>query len=160
MNHPILSEKRVRRLRLQGFVNQSEQELSQLAFGIRFAYRLCTALLIVGVLTQSIAIFSFMFVIAFLGATLPNHPFDYIYNHFLSEKMNRPTLPTRAPQLRFACMIATIWIGTIDYFMSSGAITAATVLSAFFIFIAGLLSTTDICIPSIIYKAAFQRNQV
>ncbi len=153
MNNSILSDKRLKRLRVQGFINQSDQKLSQMAFGIRFAYRVCTAILIVGVLTKSIVVFSAMCSIAFLGATLPNHPFDYLYNHFLSKRMGKPQLPPRAPQLKFACSIATLWLGTIVYLMSAGSITAACVLAILFVFVAGLLSTTDICIPSIIYNS-------
>ena len=159
MKQSILSEKRINRLRLQGFTCQSVQELSQMAFGIRFAYRVCTSVLIIGAITKNIYVFAGMFVIAFLGATLPNHPFDYLYNHFLSKSMNKPSLPPRSPQLKFACSIATVWLGLIVYFLFHNIITAATILAYLFVFIAGLLSTTDICIPSIIYKAVFLTNK-
>ncbi len=160
MKSSSLSEKRVQRLRLQGFISQSPQELSQLAFGIRFAYRVCTSLLIVGVLTKSIWVFTGMLIVAFFGATLPNHPFDYVYNHLLSSKMDKPQLPPRSPQLKFACTIATFWLGTIVYLMSAGSISAALILAMLFITVAGLLSITDICIPSIIYDALFRKNSV
>jgi len=152
MRHPTLSKKRINRLRVQGFVNQNETELSAMAFGIRFAYRVCTSLLIVAIATQSIALFTVVFGIAFGGATLRNHPFDYVYNNLLSQKMGTPKLPPRARQLRFACTIATLWLGGIIYCLSTGATTTANALAFLFVFIAGLLSTTDICIPSIIYN--------
>lgn len=152
MKHPTLSKKRINRLRAQGFVTQNEEELSAMAFGIRFAYRACTSLLIVAILTQSITLFAVVFSIAFGGATLRNHPFDYVYNNLLSRKMGAPKLPPRARQLRFACTIATLWLGIIIYCLFTGASTTANALAILFVFVAGLLSTTDICIPSIIYN--------
>ncbi len=42
-----LSSVQITRMREQGYFNQSENELNQLAFGNRFAYRGCVSILIV-----------------------------------------------------------------------------------------------------------------
>jgi len=151
-----LSNTRVGRLRAQGYLSENREELSRMAFGIRFPYRLCVAVLVIAIGTQSIALFSAMFLIAFSGVVLPNHPFDYIYNHLLSEPMNRPKVPPRANQLRFACTIATMWLGGVLYFMATGAMTTALVLAAILVAVALLPATIDLCIPSLIYNALFK----
>lgn len=154
----LISASRINRLRVQGYTTQSPLELSQLAFGNRFAYILCTTLVTIGVVTASTALLSFMLVIAALGVILPNHPFDYIYNHFLAKRMNKPKLPQRSNQLKFACTIATLGIATIIYFFSTGFMTTGYVIGSLLIATAFTVSTTDFCLPSVIYNALFQRN--
>ena len=153
-----LSEKRINRLRAQGFTRETKKELNGMAFGIRFAYRSCIALLSVALLTQSIALFSVMFVIAFLGIVLPKHPFDYLYNHTLSTWMNRPRVPARSVQLKFACAIATTWIATVIYLMASGNTTAGILFTVNLILVAMLPATIDYCVPSAIFNALFRRK--
>ncbi len=103
-----LSLARISRIRAQGYHNYSDQEITDLAFENRFAYRLCTSILAVGVLFSNIPILVAMMSIAFLSIVLPNHVFDYIYNGLLAKRMNKPQVPPRSPQLKFACTIATL----------------------------------------------------
>jgi hypothetical protein len=154
-----LSEKRINRLRAQGFTSETKKELTGMAFGIRFAYRSCITLLSIALLTQSLALFSVMFVIAFLGIILPKHPFDYLYNHALSGRMNKPKVPARSAQLKFACTIATTWIAAVIYLMATGSTTAGTLLTINLILVALLPATIDYCVPSAIYNALFMRKK-
>ncbi len=154
----LLSATRINRLRVQGYTTQSPLELSQLAFGIRFAYRLCTAILVIGVATASTPLLSFMLVIAALGVLLPNHPFDYIYNELLANRLNKPKLPARSKQLKFACTIATLWIASTIYLFTTGFLTTGYVMGSILIGIAFTVSTTDFCLPSVIYNTLFLRN--
>jgi hypothetical protein len=154
-----LSEKRTNRLRAQGYYTETKKELTGMAFGIRFAYRACVAILTVAVLTQSVALFSVMLGIAFLGIVLPNHPFDYIYNHLLSGPMNRPKVPARSAQLKFACSIATAWIATVIYLLVTGHTTLGLAMAINLILIAMLPSTVDFCVPSAIYNAMFKSKK-
>jgi len=154
----LLSASRINRLRVQGYTTQSPLELSQLAFGNRFAYRICTALLVVGVATANTPLLSFMLVIAALGVLLPNHPFDYIYNQLLAKRMNKPKLPKRSKQLKFACAVATLWIAATIYLFTSGFLTTGYVMGSILIGIAFTVSTTDFCLPSVIYNTIFLRN--
>lgn len=146
-----LSPVRLNRLRTQGFTRQDESKLSEMAFGIRFPYRACLAVLILAIATQSIALFSLMFALAFLGTILPNHPFDYLYNHAFRPWMGTPEVPVRSQQMKFACVIATLFLVAVVSLLHGGLITegliVAGVLAAFVL----LPSTIDLCIPSLIY---------
>ena len=160
-NNKILSKTRLKRLRAQGYYGESNQQLTEMAFGIRFAYRLCTSIIIVAILTQSLELFSAMLLIAIFGVILPKHPFDYLYNHTLSKWMSRPQLPKRSIQLKFACTIASLWLTSVVYFMSIGSTTTALVLASTLAIIASFPSTIDFCVPSAIFNAIvkLQRNK-
>ena len=148
-----LSKTRVRRIRAQGYTDQSVKEINELAFGNRFAYYLCSVLLIIGVSTANIYMLAIMLIIAALGFSLPNHPFDYIYNYVLAERMGKPQLPKRSDQLKFACTVATVWIATVLFLFVEGYNLAAYIMGSLLISVAVLVATTDYCIPSILYNA-------
>ena len=154
-----LSAVRLARLRAQGYTEESDLHLSEMAFGIRFAYRMCVSIIILAMITHSTALFVLMSGIAFLGMILPKHPFDYVYNYTLSKWMKRTALPRRSRQLKFACSIATIWLVTIVYLMLTGYTNAAMVMAGLLAIIASFPSTIDYCIPSVIYNALFLRGE-
>ena len=153
-----LSETRIHWIREQGYLSQTDEEIRKLAFGNRFAYRLCTSLLIIGVAFGNIPLLSIMMVVAFLGFALPNHPFDYIYNHLLSKRLNKPQVPSRSKQLKFACSIATLWVAGTIFLFYSGLPTWGYIAGSSLIIVALLVSTIDFCIPSKIYNALFLRS--
>ena len=153
MKNKFISQNRINRIKEQGYKCYSDLVINDLAFGNRFTYQLCAAILLVGVYLCNFTILSTMMGIAFLGVVLPNHPFDYIYNYFLAKRMGKPQLPPRSKQLKFACTIATICLGTTMYLASEGMMTAAFILGYSIVASALLVSTTDFCIPSIVYNA-------
>ena len=148
-----LSPARLSRMRAQGYSAQNDTELSELAFGNRFAYKLCTLVLVTGVITAHLPTLTVMMIIAFFGVVLPNHPFDYIYNYILRQRMGKPHLPKRANQIKFACLMASPWIGGIIYLFSQGYMVGGYALGGSLIGLASLVGWTDICIPSILYNA-------
>ena len=155
----ILSQTRINRLRVQGYTTQSPEELASLAFGIRFAYRLCTVILATALLMKSIPLLIAMTVIAFSTVFLPYHPFDYIYNMGLSKWMKKPKLPPRAPQLTFACATASVWLASVTILFFMGMDTAGYILGGAFTAAAAVVSTTDYCMPSTMYAALFLKNK-
>jgi len=159
--HPIqnqLSERRINWIREQGYFTLTNKEIRELAFGNRFAYRLCVVLLIFGVAFNYLPLLSLMMLIAFLGVLLPNHPFDYFYNYAMRKKMNKPKLPPRSKQLKFACTVATLWIAATIYLFYAGITTWGYIAGASLIGVAALVGTIDMCIPSKIYNALFLRK--
>ena len=154
-----LSTVRINRIREQGYTNQSENEINDLAFGNRFAYRLCVSVLVIGVALQSIPVLATMMVIAFFGVVLPNHPFDYLYNGLLSKAMNKPKVPKRSVQLKFSCSLATVWIGGVIYLFYAEHVIAAYFLGGLLITVATLVASIDFCIPSIIFNNLFLKKE-
>lgn len=153
---PLVTPRRLYSIRTQGYCGYNDTGLSELAFGNRFAYFICSSFLLIGVVSANIPILSIMMVIAFFGIILPNHPFDYIYNNFLSKSLNKPKLPHRSKQLKFACTIATLWLLATIYLFYTGNTILGYIFGGILFSIAFLVSTTDICIPSLIYNFLFK----
>jgi len=151
-----LSQTRIYRIKEQGYLRYSNNEIASFAFGNRFAYIICSTLVGIGVATANVPLLSFMAMIAFGGIVLPYHPFDYIYNYILRKSLGKPKLPPRSRQLKFACILATLWlVGTILLF-HNGYTTAGYIIGALLFFVAFTVSTFDLCIPSIIYNFLFR----
>jgi hypothetical protein len=146
----------IHRLRVHGYCNISDTELSKLAFGNRFAYLLCSSILAVGVVTANIPILSLMMFVAFFGIILPYHPFDYIYNQLLHKSLGKPKLPPRSRQIKIACTIATVWLAATIYLFYSGLFLAGYIAGGPLFSVVFLVSTTHICIPSMIFNFLFK----
>jgi hypothetical protein len=151
-----LSIKRLHGLRTQGYCNYSDSKLSELAFGNRFAYSACSLILLIGIGLSNIPILSTMLVISIFGVILPNHPFDYIYNNLLANLLNKPLLPPRSKQLKFACSLSAVWLAATIYLFYTGRTVAGYLVGGLQFLVALLVSTMDICIPSIIYNYLFK----
>jgi len=152
------SPARRRRLEAQGFQNYSDAELLGLAPGIRFAYGLCTLLMAVGLLLGSTTVLCIAMAFAIGGAVLPQHPFDYFYNGMVRHFFGLPAVPLRTPQARFACGIAALWLGGVVWLLDTGATQTAHVLGSVLVAVATLVTTTDFCIPSLVYNAIFGKR--
>ena len=147
-----------RRLQVQGYQKYSDKELNDYKYGIRFAYYICGSLVILGLSLTSIKILAVTMAIAFLGSLPPYHPFDYVYNYGVRHLINKPKLPPRSNQGRFACGLATVWLGTIIYLFYAGLYVWGYIAGGILASVAALVSTMDICIPSIIYNFLFQEK--
>ena len=87
-NRTLISPARIRRLKVQGYCNYSDADIAEFSFGNRFAYILCSSILLIGVVTSNIPILAVMMIIALFGVILPFHPFDYVYNYVLAPRMH------------------------------------------------------------------------
>lgn len=155
-NKSRISPARIKRLKVQGYRNYTDENLSELAFGNRFAYIVCSSILVIGVIAANIPILASMMIIALFGVVLPYHPFDYIYNYLIRGMINKPKLPPRSKQLKFTCGIATLWIAGTIYLFYAGFALEGYIAGGVLSLVAILVSTTDICIPSMIYNFLFK----
>ncbi len=147
-----LGAKRLHRLDVQGFDMIDEDVLARIAPWLRMAFGLCATLAIVGTALASKPILLTLAAIAFLATVLPVHPFDLIYNLGIRHLTGTPPLPKRGPPSRFACGVGALWlIGTVGAFDYSFTIVGY-VLGYTLALVAILVSTTDICIPSMLFR--------
>ena len=145
-----------KKLETQGYTGYSDAELYDFKFGIRFAYYLCGSIVILGLLMTNLMILGAALIIAFWGSFPPYHPFDYLYNYVIRHWIGKPKMPPRTNQGRFACRIATVWLGGTIYLFYTGYDAWGYLLGIALVFIAALVSTMDICIPSMIYNLLFK----
>jgi hypothetical protein len=145
-----------RRLEAQGFSGLDDAAIEEVGPWLRWSPVLCTIFMMAGVTLQSPAILWGLAAIAFLGALLPFHPFDLLYNHGARHLTGTRLLPHHGPQRRFACGMASVWLVAIGGAFHAGANTLGYALGIPLILVAGLVSVTHICIPSMIYNALFR----
>ena len=146
---------RRRRLEAQGYHGLTDTELNDFKVGIRLAYYLCGSLVILGLLLTNLKILGIAMVIALLGILPPYHPFDYFYNYLFRHLIHKPKMPPRSNQGRFACGIASIWLSGVIYLFYIGQAVWGYIAGGTLVFVATLVSTLDLCIPSIIYNYLF-----
>jgi len=90
--HKLISAKRVVRLKMQGFCNMTDAEVSEHAVGNRFATTVCFLVLAIVVPLAYIPLLTAMMIIAFFGVVLTDHPFDYVYNNGVRQLLDKPKL--------------------------------------------------------------------
>jgi hypothetical protein len=151
-----LSPARIHRIRCQGYINFTNEQVAQFAWGNRIAFILCSVLLFLGIVTANIPILIGLLSLSVLSLLLPYHPFDYIYNYWLRKPMKRPKLPPRANQLKFACAVAIAWIGLHIFLFYNGYMLAGYTSGGAMLFVTLLVSTTDFCIPSTVHNFLFK----
>jgi hypothetical protein len=113
----------------------------------------------VGTVLASPTVLWILMPIAALAALFPVHPFDLIYNHGIRYLRDTGPLPKRRAQSRFACGVGAVWLVATALAFQSGALITGYVLGGALTGVALLVSTTDICIPSMIYNALFLRSR-
>ena len=135
--------------------NLDDATLGELAPWLRWSPAFCTIFMALGVALQSPGILWALAGTALLGALLPFHPFDLLYNHGVRYLTGTRPLPLQGPQRRFACGIATVWLLATGWAFHVGASLVGYALGIPLILVAGLVSITHFCIPSAIYNALF-----
>ncbi|MEW6363272.1 MAG: DUF4395 family protein [Acidobacteriota bacterium] len=158
MNHTLSMTTR-RRLNVQGFGDVDDESLAEVAPWLRMAFGMCAVLAGAGTALASPAILWALTAVAALAAIFPVHPFDLIYNHGIRYLRYTDPLPRRRVQSRFACGVGAAWLVTTALAFQSGALVAGYIAGAALTAVAVLVSTTDICIPSMIYNAIFRRQR-
>ena len=143
------------RLEAQGYCSLDDATLREIGPWLRWSPALCALGMLAGVVLASPGVLWALALTAFVGALLPFHPFDLLYNHGARHLTGTRPLPHHGPQRRFACGIAAAWLAVTGWLFLTGATTLAYALGIPLILVAGLVSVTHICIPSMIYNALF-----
>ena len=144
-----------RRLEIQGFCGIEKRTLAETAPWLRLAFALCTALAAAGTLLASPVVLWSLVPIAALGAAFPVHPFDLLYNFGLRRLTGTAPLPRRGAPNRFACGLGAAWLIAAGWAFHAGATTTGYVLGGLLTLVGLLVGTTDICIPSLVYRTCF-----
>lgn len=157
-NEMEISSRSQKRLEEQGFYGFTNADLGQHRFGIRFAYFICMSLVIIGLVLKNQQFLLIANIVALLGIFPPYHPVDYLFNYGIRHLMGRPKLPPRSNQGRFACLMATVMLGIMNYYAYQNNFTVVYIVGTMLLASAFLVTFTDLCIPSKIYNALFRRG--
>ena len=144
-----------RLLDIQGFEEVDTQELAPVAPWLRLTFALCGLLGGIGTLMASPTILLVLALIAAGAAASPVHPFDLIYNHGIRYFTGTGPLPRRGLPTRFGCGMGAILVLVTAWAFWAGHALVGYALGGMLTFVVLLVSTTDICIPSLIYRSVF-----
>jgi len=148
-----------KRLEMQGFCGLDDATLTTAEPWLRFTPALCAAVVATGTVLAAEWLLFALVPLAALGAVLPVHPFDLIYNLGLRHITGTGPLPPNGAPRRFACGIAAVWITVTAASFAWGPAAAGYVLGSAFTAVATLVATTHFCIPSFIYRTVFGWDQ-
>ncbi|MCP4386578.1 MAG: DUF4395 domain-containing protein, partial [Hyphomicrobiales bacterium] len=155
-----LSQKTTRRLELRGMDVSQDPAFARMAPWTRTTFVLCGTLIAIGTALAFPPLLWALMVTAALGAALPRHPFDAIYNHGIRHFTGTIALPKNPAPVRFACAMAAPWIAAIAIAFETGYCTTGYVLGFMMVSIAALVSATHFCIPSVIYQFLFGNRRL
>ena len=150
-----LSRTTRRRLDIQGFESIDDAWLPEVAPWASRLWTVCHAGSHWHGPTASVAVLWVLVGVAALAAVSPVHPFDLIYNWGVRHLRGTRPLPRRGAPTRFACGIGVVWLLATIWAFSSGQLVVGYLLGAGLTSVAILVSTTDICIPSMVYRWIF-----
>lgn len=143
------------RIRAQGFCGLDDRTYAQLNYPLRLSPAICMAWAAVGTALASPAIFWALVPFAALGAVLPGHPFDVLYNHGLRHVLRTPALPRYGARRRFACALATVMLVAAAWGFQAGMPMAGYVIGWSLVAAAFVNVSTGFCIPSFIARLFF-----
>ena len=92
---------------------------------------------------------------AALGAILPGHPFDLLYNFGLRHLFGTPALPRYGIRRRFACALATIMIAAAAWGFQTGRPMVGYIFGWSLVAAAFVNVSTGFCVPSFIVRLFF-----
>jgi hypothetical protein len=144
-----------RRLEIQGFCGIDERTLAETAPWVRLAFALCALLAAAGTLLASPVVLWSLVPVAAWAAAFPVHPFDHLYNFGLRKLTGTDPLPRRGAPNRFACGLGAIWLLATGWAFQAGATATGYTLGGMLTLVGLLVTTTDICIPSLIFRVVF-----
>jgi hypothetical protein len=126
----------------------SDAERRQLAVGLRFSTGLCLSLAIVALALQSPIMVFALSGIGMIAGFTPRHPFDYLWNHGARHVFGAPALPPNPRRRRDAFKVATVWLALVGTLFAAGATTAGLVLGGMLVAACGVVTATNLCLPS------------
>ena len=143
------------RLDIQGYACVDDATLAQTQLWLRLSPALCAIIAAIGTALASPAILWGLMIFAALGAVLPFHPFDLIYNLGIRHITATPELPRNGAPRRFACGMASVWLLATGALFAAGLAIAGYLLGGALVAVAALITVSHFCIPSLMFRTLF-----
>ncbi len=153
MSHVISTIRQ--RIQAQGFCGFDDATYQQLNYPLRLSPAICMVWTAIGTALASPLILWILVPFAALGAILPGHPFDILYNHGLRHLMQTPPLPRYTRRRHFACAMATVMLVVSAWGFQSGMPMLGYIVGWSLVAAAFVNVSTGFCVPSFIFRLAF-----
>jgi uncharacterized protein DUF4395 len=142
----------------QGLEAPEPMSCTRMSSALLFQPRLVGLILVVGMITQSSAVFAILAALLWWCALLPRlNPFEFAYNHTVGRRSGAPALGQSPMPRRFAQGMAAAFATACAATMASGFWIAAWVLQALFILAVAALVFGRFCLGSFIYHLTHGR---
>jgi hypothetical protein len=143
------------RIQAQGFCGLDDETYAQINYPLRLAPAICMVWAAVGTALGSPTILWALVPFAALGAILPGHPFDVLYNHGLRYLFGTPALPRYGTRRRLACAVATTWLIVAAWALQAGMPVVGTIAGGSVAAGTLLQVSTGICPPAVMARLLF-----
>lgn len=140
------------RIQAQGFCGLDDTTYAQVNYPLRLSPTICMVWAGIGTALASAPILWTLVPFAALGALLPGHPFDVLYNYGLRHLFHTPALPRYGFRRRFACALATIMLIVAAWGFQTGASVLGAVVGWSLVAAAFVNVSTGFCVPSFIVR--------
>jgi len=139
-------------IQAQGFCGLDDKTYAQINYPLRLSPAICMLWTAVGTALASPMVLWALAPFAALGAILPGHPFDFLYNYGLRHLTGTPALPRYGARRRLACAFATTLIVMAAWGLQAGMPMAGQI--AGWALVAGTFVnvSTGICGPALIVR--------
>jgi len=146
----ISATKRLR-IEAQGYTGLSDEDIAVVDPWLRMAPALCMVWTGIATYLQSALAILVLIPIALVGALMPGHPFEVVYNHGIRHITRTRKLPAARAPRRFACGVASVWLAATYWAFQSGSPVTGQILGYSFVAVAAFPTCTGFCIPSFVY---------
>jgi hypothetical protein len=143
------------RIQAQGFCGLDDKTCEQINYPLRLSPAICMVWAAVGTALASPTILWALAPFAALGAILPGHPFDVLYNYGLRHLLGTLPLPRYGARRRFACAEATIMIVAAAWGFQAGMPMVGYIVGWSLVASAFVDVSTGFCIPSFLARMLF-----
>jgi len=142
-------------IQAQGFCGLDDKTYAQINYPLRLSPAICMLWTAVGTALASPTILWALAPFAALGAILPGHPFDVLYNYGLRHLMGTPVLPRYGARRRLACAFATTLIVIAALSFQAGMPMAGQIAGWALVGGTFVNVSTGLCGPALIVRMFF-----
>ena len=143
------------RIQAQGFCGLDDATYAQVNYPLRLSPTICMVWVAVGTAFASPTILWALVPFAALGAILPGHPFDVLYNYGLRHLLETPALPRYGVRRHLACAEATLMVIAAAWGFQAGMPMVGYIVGWSVVAGAFVQVSTGFCIPSFIVRLCF-----
>ena len=143
------------RIQAQGFCGLDDATYTRINYPLRLSPAICMIWAAAGTALASPTMLWALAPFALLGAILPGHPFDALYNYGLRHLSGAPALPRYGTRRRFGCTSATTMLIAAGWSFHAAHLVAGYIIGGLLVTAAFVNVTTGFCIPSFIARIFF-----
>ena len=142
-------------IQAQGFCGLDDKTYAQINYPLRLSPAICMLWTAVGTALASPMILWALAPFAALGAILPGHPFDVLYNYGLRHLTGTPALPRYGARRRLACAFATTLIVMAAWSLQAGMPLVGQIAGGALVAGTFVNVSTGLCGPALIVRIFF-----